>query len=426
MIRTVDETVDVVIAGGGTAGHIAALQAARAGTKTSVIEAGTMLGGTMTAGGVYTPNHFFSAESPVVLGIPWELYTKSKKVEGLPIPDYRKRRPVETPGYYSYINVPIYVALAEEEAAKARVILHYHEFIADVKAVGDYWEITSLGRGIKRVTKAKEIIDCTGDADVVRILGMGVLRDKVRQPGAYQYKIEGIEYEQIWEKEVQTIYEEAMESGILQKGDFAYPNMLPFKYYLDHGGHNGTHVYDADTSDADGQTRANLEGRARMLRMFKFVTSSIPGCETAVLKTMYSHALARETYRTEGEYIVTRDDFMKATDFQDKVCNAFNYVDMHSQKNGCDVYFLESKDLLPKVPFRALIPKGSSRITVAGRIVSADRWAFAGIRAQCTCMAMGQAMGAAAALAVKRGVPSREIDSKDIVALTVEHDAVPV
>lgn len=426
MSRTVDETVDVVIAGGGTAGHIAALQAARAGTKTSVIEAGTMLGGTMTAGGVYTPNHFFSAQSPVVLGIPWELYTKSKKVEGLPIPDYRKRRPVETPGYYSYINVPIYVALAEEEAAKAGVILHYHEFIADVKAVGDYWEITSLGRGIKRVTKAKEIIDCTGDADVVRILGMGVLLDNVQQPGAYQYKIEGIEYEQIWEEEVQTIYEEAMESGILQKGDFAYPNMLPFKYYLDHGGHNGTHIYDADTSDADGQTRANLEGRARMLRMFKFITSSIPGCERAVLKTMYPHALARETYRTEGEYIVTQDDFMKATDFQDKVCNAFNYVDMHSQKNGCDVYFLESKDLLPKVPFRALVPKGSSRITVAGRIVSADRWAFAGIRAQCTCMAMGQAMGAAAALAVKRGVPSREIDSKDIVALSVEHGAVPV
>ncbi|MFX0073231.1 MAG: FAD-dependent oxidoreductase, partial [Candidatus Hermodarchaeota archaeon] len=55
------------------------------------------------------------------------------------------------------------------------------------------------------------------------------------------------------------------------------------------------------------------------------------------------------------------------------------------------------------------MPKDSSRITVAGRILSADRMALAGIRAQCTCMAMGQAMGAAAALAVKKGVPSREI-----------------
>jgi len=425
-MKTIKESVDLVVAGGGTAGHVAALQAARTGIKTSVIEAGSMLGGTMTAGGVYMPNHFFSTEGPVVLGIAWELYTKSKKIEGLPIPDYRKRRPAESPGYYSYVNIPIYAAVAEEEAGRAGVILHYHEFIADVKAVGNYWEITSLGRGIKRITKAREIIDCTGDSDVVRILGLGVLYDEVRQPGTYQYKIEGIEYEQIWEKEVQTIYEEAMENDILKKGDYAYANSLPFRYYLAHGGHNATHVYDANTSDAEGQTRANLEGRARMLRMFKFVTASIPGCERAVLKTMYSQAVAREAYRTEGEYIITKGDFMTATDFEDKICNAFNYIDMHSHEKGCDVYFHDRKDLIPKVPFRALIPKGSSRITVAGRIVSAERMALAGIRAQCTCMAMGQAMGAAASLAVKRGVPSREIDAADIVALTIEHGAASV
>ena len=425
-MKILREQVDVLIAGGGTAGHIAALQAARAGVKTSVIEAGSMLAGTMTAGGVNMPNHFYSTNGPVVLGIPWELFTKSKNIEGLPIPDYTKRRPVESPGYYSYINIPIYVALVEEEAAKAGLIIHYHEFISDVKSVGDSWEITSLGRGIQRITKAREIIDCTGDSDVVRLLGLGVMRDEVRQPGSYQYRIEGIRHEEIWEQEVQIIYEEAINSGKLEKGDYSYPNMLPFKYYLDHGGHNCTHVYNADTSDAEGQTAANLEGRARMLRMFQFVKSSIPGCEQAVLKTMYPHAVARETYRTEGEYIITKDDFMQAKDFEDKICNAFNYIDMHSKESGCDVYFHDSRDLLPKVPFRALIPKGSSRITVAGRIVSANRIALAGIRAQCICMAMGQAMGAAAALAVQRKVPSREISTKDIIALTIEHGAVPV
>jgi hypothetical protein len=425
-MKTIKETVDLVVAGGGTAGHVAALQAARAGIKTSVIEAGTMLGGTMTAGGVYMPNHFFSTDGPVVLGIAWELYCKAKEVEGLPIPDYSKRRPAESPGYYSYINVPIYAAITEEEAIKAGIALHYHEFIADVKAAGNNWEITSLGRGIQRITKAKEIIDCTGDSDVIRILGLGVLHYKTRQPGTYQYKIEGIDYEQIWEKEVQTIYEEAIENGTLKKGDFAYANSLPFSYYLAHGGHNATHVYNADTSNAEGQTRANLEGRERMLRMFKFVTSSIPGCERAVLKTMYSQAVARETYRTHGEYIITKDDFMTAKDFNDKICNAFNYIDMHSRAAGCEVYFHESEDLIPKVPFRALIPKGASRITVAGRIVSAERMALAGIRAQCTCMAMGQAMGAAAYLGVKKGVPSKEINAADIVALTIEHGAAPV
>ena len=73
-----------------------------------------------------------------------------------------------------------------------------------------------------------------------------------------------------------------------------------------------------------------------------------------------------------------------------------------------------------------MIPKGSSRITVAGRIVSAERMALAGIRAQCTCMAMGQAMGAAAYLAVKKGIPSKEVAAADIVALTIEHGAAPV
>lgn len=425
-MQSITETVDVVVAGGGTAGHVAAIQAARAGVVTSVIEAGTMLGGTMTAGGVYMPNHFFSPAGPVVLGIPWELYTKSKQVEGLPIPDYRRRRPVESPGYYSYINPAVYAAVAEEEAIRAGVILHYHEFVSEVRAEGDTWEIVSLGRGVRRVTRAKEIIDCTGDSDVVRSLGLKVVRSKVSQPGTLQYKIEGIETEQVWKEEVQTIYEEAMRDGVLRKGDFAYANMEPFKYYLDHGGHNATHIYDADTSDADGQTRADIEGRERMLRMFRFVQTSIPGGERATLKFMAPYGLARETYHTVGEYLVVKDDFLKATDFEDKLCNAFNYVDLHSQEVGCEILFVDEVGRLPSVPFRALIPKGSRRITVAGRNISANRIAFAGIRAQCICMAMGQAMGAAAALAVQRGVASRDVDSRDIVALTVEHGAVPV
>lgn len=425
-MKNIKETVDVLIAGGGTAGHIAALQAARAGATTSVIEAGSMLGGTMTSGGVYMPNHFFSPYGPVVQGIPWELYSKSKEIEGLDIPDYRKRRPVESPGHYSYINIPVYAALAEEESIKAGVILHYHEFVAEVKSVGNSWEIKSYGRGIQRTTRAKEIIDCTGDADIVRLLGLKVLKPRVSQPGALQYKIEGIEYEQIWKEEVQTIYNEAMEKGELQPGDFAYPNMEPFKYYLDHGGHNATHIYDAVTYDADGQTRANIEGRERMLRMFRFVRKSIPGSERAQLKMMAPYAVARETFHVLGEYLITRDDFMNAVDFEDKICNAFNYVDMHSQEEGCEVTFLESDQLLPKVPFRALIPKDSQRITVAGRNVSANRIAFAGIRAQCTCMAMGQAMGAAAALAIRRGTTSRAISSQDIVDLTIEHGAATV
>ncbi len=106
IVKNISEQVDVVIAGGGTAGHVAALQAARAGVKTSVIEAGSMLGGIMTAGGVYMPNHFYNTRGAVVLGIAWELYSKSKDIEGLPVPDYAKRRPIETPGIIPILMCP--------------------------------------------------------------------------------------------------------------------------------------------------------------------------------------------------------------------------------------------------------------------------------------------------------------------------------
>jgi len=42
------------------AGHLAAILAARSGVASSIIEAGTMLVGAMTRGGVYKSDHFFN------------------------------------------------------------------------------------------------------------------------------------------------------------------------------------------------------------------------------------------------------------------------------------------------------------------------------------------------------------------------------
>ncbi|MGR5222440.1 FAD-dependent oxidoreductase [Vibrio parahaemolyticus] len=423
-MKTIKQTVDVVVAGGGTAGHIAAIQAARAGVSVSLIEASSMLGGTMTDGGVFMPNHWHSPTQPVVQGIGWELFNRSKQIEGLRVKSMKERYGVDTPGYYSNINVPIYASVAEQAAVEAGVEIHYHEFIGEIVQEGNFWIIASYARGIKRITKCREVIDCSGDADVTRALGLAVEKSPKRQPGTLEYRIEGIDMQQVWEGEVQKIYEKAMEEGELEKGDWAYFGIYPFQWYLQMGGHNSTHIYSCDTSDADGQTKANIEGRARMLRMYQFVRTKIPGAERAVLKTMYNRALSREGYRVVGEHIVTESEFMSAQPYEDAVCNAFNYIDMHNEDNGCDEIFHDSMELLPTVPFRSLIPKGSNRITVAGRILSADRTSLAGIRAQCTCMAMGQAVGAAAALAVRRGTYSRDINVEDIIALTKEHGAV--
>ncbi len=445
-MRTVQESVDVLVVGGGTAGHIAAIQAGRAGNnqrqkrlapqgtgydnklevslKVSLIEAGNMLGGTMTEGGVFMPNHFHTRTRAVVQGIPWELYLKSRQIEGIPPKPFQKRRPVDTPGYYSHINIPIYAAVAEQAALEAGVRLHYGEFVGEVRKLPDGWEAVSYARGIKRVTKTKELIDASGEADAARAGGLEVENARSRQPGTLQYRIEDIDLQQVWQGEVQQIYEEAVADGRLKKGDWAYFDTYPFLWYLQMGGHNATHIYGCDTSDADGQTSANIRGREAMLRMYRFVKDEIPGAERAVLKTMYARALSREGYRVLGEHQISYDEFMQARSYDDQVCNAFNYIDLHNEDTGCEETFHKSGDLVPKIPFRALVPKGTERFLIAGRIISSERKALAGLRAQCTCMAMGQVVGAAAALAIERGVPSREVPAEDIVAMTVEHGAV--
>src|SRR6056297_489331 len=458
-MKTLRETVDVLIIGGGTAGHIAAIQAGRAlqgarptdpavngqltdspaarqasnhSARVAVIEAGQMLGGTMTSGGVFMPNHFHTPKGPVVQGIPWEMYLQSREIEGVPPKPFHKRRPVDTPGYYSHINIPIYATLAEQKALEAGVALHYGEFVGEVAAVeaaeadGAIWRVVSYARGIKRITTAKEIIDASGDADGARAAGFEVEKAPARQPGTLQYQIEGIDLQQVWKGEVQQLYDEALAAERLQPGDWAYFKTYPFLWYLQMGGHNATHVYDCDTTDADGQTDANIRGRAAMLRMFRFVKEEIPGAERAVLKTMYAHALSREGYRVIGEHRISYDEFMEARTYPDQICNAFNYIDLHNEESGCEEEFHASEELIPKIPFRSLVPRGVEHFLIVGRIVSSERRALAGLRAQCTCMAMGQAAGAASALAVQHGIPSREVPAEEIVALTVEQGAVPV
>lgn len=454
-MKTVRESVDILIIGGGTAGHIAAIQAGRAlngltaagaaaeqradgrlsqhapdhSARVAVIEAGQMLGGTMTTGGVFMPNHFHTRTQAVVQGIPWELYLQSREIEGIPPKPFHKRRPVDTPGYYSHINIPIYATLAEQKALEAGAALHYGEFVGEVAAAGADgagWEVVSYARGIKRITSAKEIIDASGDADGARAAGLEVEKAPTRQPGTLQYRIEDIDLQQVWKGEVQQLYDEALAEGRLQPGDWAYFETYPFLWYLQMGGHNATHIYDCDTTDADGQTDANIRGRAAMLRMYRFVKEEIPGAERAVLKTMYARALSREGYRVVGEHRITYDEFMEARTYPDHICNAFNYIDLHNAESGCEEEFHASGDLVPKIPFRSLIPRGVEHFLIAGRIVSSERRALAGLRAQCTCMAMGQAAGAAAALAVQRGVPSRDVPAQDIVALTRAHGAAAV
>ena len=69
--------------------------------------------------------------------------------------------------------------------------------------------------------------------------------------------------------------------------------------------------------------------------------------------------------------------------------------------------------------------KETARVSI--KLPKTDRGAFSALRVGASCMAMGQAAGAAAALAVRTGIPSREVPLDSIRKLLRDHGAaVPV
>ena len=68
------------------------------------------------------------------------------------------------------------------------------------------------------------------------------------------------------------------------------------------------------------------------------------------------------------------------------------------------------------IPFRALIPAEIENLMFCGRIVSADAVAFASVRGMPQCMAMGQAAGTAANLAIDAGCSVQQVDTGALVA----------
>jgi len=318
-------SVDVLVVGGGTAGCIAAIQAARLGARTMLLEAGTQLGGTMTTGGVSFPGLFHAWGRQVIAGIGWELVLRAVELDGGVLPDF-SLVPDHHWQHQVQINGPLYAALAEETCLDAGVELCLYEFPTEGEQTPEGWRIVSAGKGLSREVHCRQLIDCTGGADVVGLLGFSRLRDAETQPGTLVFRIDGYDIAQLDADDIQSRYEAALAEGTLRKGDLSNPN-APFISFLASGGGSANHQFGADSSTAATHTRANIEGRRCALRLLRFIRS-MPGCEQARLASMQPETAVRETWRIAGEAQITEADYTRGRVFDDAICFAFYPIDL--------------------------------------------------------------------------------------------------
>lgn len=377
---------DVLVVGGGTAGTIAAIQAARAGAKTLLVERGSQLGGNTTTGGVSYPGIFHAWGKQIISGIGWELVTDAVSLDGGTLPDFSMEINNTTVRHWRHqvhVNQFIYSLLAEEKCEEANVEIAYYEFPEAIKKTSEGWQVDCLGFGTKRRVLCKQIIDCTGGAEVAGMLDLPRLRGEETQPASMLFKLD-------------TANNPGRPNG-------------PGTGTLD-----ALYVHGASSENSRTVTAANLTGRKAILAKVRK--------EKRRLMHMQPETAFRESYRIEGETIITVDDYTSGRVFDDAVCYAFYPVDLHT-KDGVKPDPLK-KGIVPTVPLSALIPKGSENILVAGRCVSSDRLANSGLRVQAPCMAMGQAAGAAAALAARKNKTPLEVSLKELRELLVGHGAI--
>ena len=117
------------------------------------------------------------------------------------------------------------------------------------------------------------------------------------------------------------------------------------------------------------------------------------------------------------------DDLREGRRFEDGICVCAFNVDIH-QPDGTSQEKSEDYRMKPyHIPYRCLVPVGADNLLMAGRCISGSFEAHASYRVTGDCVAMGQAAGTAAALALSRGVSTAALDGRDVAAAMVRQGA---
>ena len=414
--------MQVVVVGAGVAGCCAALQAARLGVHVVLIERSGICGGTLSLSGIANPGLFFDEHGQQVIGgIGWELVKECVETCGDVMPDFT----AFTPETFWHFEIPVdpvvFTALCDAKMQECGVEIHYHTMLAGIARQNRRLSVTICEKDGLRVIPAACVIDCTGDANAVRQAGGIVNVPTSCQPGTYSVLCEGIDWKRVDVEQIRVAFPAAKAADEIRAEDLGFG--IDFSdLFLARRGVNANHVSHINGGDSEGRTRLELAGRASLLRCYRFL-KRFPGFEHLHFQYAGLECGVRESRTIRGMECVTAADYLSGRSWSEPVANAFYPLDQHDADVGLIVQKLPA-GILPSVPRGALIPVDCEGLLAAGRIISSDHQANAGLRIQAVCMATGQAAGALAALSVQSSLSPANVPYSQLRQILLEHKAI--
>lgn len=428
---------DVIVVGGGTAGTVAAIQAGRLGAHTLLVEKNGMLGGTTTVAGVNFPGLFHAWGRQIIGGIGWELVCRAAELSGQALPDFGD---FHRPHWLLQVRVnpAVYAALADEAVLAAGVEILFHTMVAEVAAevtrphagappqppdtAAERWRLTLCCKEGLRTVTGRVLLDCTGDANVVGLAGYARKQNAELQPGTIRILLGGYDVEQLDMAALAAAYDRAVAAGELLPADMGM-RAHPVEKFLRNHGENAIHITGIDGSTSAGKSDAEIKGRQALMRIYRFLRRQ-PGLEQLTIDACAAECGIRETNTIVGKQQITLADYTGGRLWEDAVSYSFYPIDVHrSDGDGIDIRPL-AEGVFPTIPRGALLPVGSRNLMVAGRSAAGDKDANSAYRVQASCMGMGQAAGALAALACRRNCDVEEVPIPELYDLLAEYGAI--
>jgi hypothetical protein len=435
--------VDILVVGGGSAGAVAGIAAARQGMRTLVVEQFGFLGGTQT-GGLVTPMMPNQIDAvPLNAGIDAEINRRMNTA---------RQSGVWKDGNRGWFNPEALKHLLEQMNIEAGAELLYFTLCEDVIVdAGVVKGIVVVNKAGRSAILARRTIDCTGDADVAARAGVpfesGEGNGGKNQPFSVRFHLGNIDLRRLAEFlkslgkhdvmesaegsdiplihtamvwgtgwTLEPLFRRAVADGVLNESDGNYFQVFSMAGRPGELAFNCPRISDNVTgTNPFHLTQAVIKSRAITQRYLNFCRRYLPGCENAYLVFTAPMVGVRESRRIRGEYTITTDDVLSGKKFDDAICRNCYPLDIHRDKQEDK---LKLKKLPPgtfhEVPYRALVPLGVENLLVAGRCLSASFEAQSSIRIQSNCRAMGEAAAVASALSLRQGVAPRQIDGVEL------------
>jgi hypothetical protein len=413
---------DVVVLGGGPAGIAAAVAAARAGRSTLLVERYGFLGGMGTAAGV---TNFCGLHAnvhgeirQVVRGVASDLLGRIERLGGLNTPHMIFGR-IAAQAY----DTAAYKIAADDLMTSAGVQLLFHALACGVVKESDR-TISALLLETKSgrvAVKAHAFIDCSGDGDLAAWAGAawdkGDAQGHLLYPST-MFRVNGVDPQRAGEawKTIPALMEQAEASGrhkFPRKGAIVRPQKSGIEWRANITQLANAQGHAMDGTDARELSDAEVLGRKQIAGVAKFL-NEVPGFEKAYIVDIPPQVGIRETRRVRGLYTLTEADVVGCADFDDTIGVNGWPLELHVQGDVQWRWPAEGSRGFNQLPYRMTVTPSLDNLWVAGRCASMTHEAQSAARVTGACFVMGEAAGAAAALALRSGVAAAKVPAAEL------------